>query len=162
MCTLGRSSRQRTSTLCFFTGPTRTKVACGRFRAQYPISSVSTRSSIVPTSPTRGRGRISIARCGTLDRAGSKCLASTPPGSKWAIGTELHLVNRLAKEHPDKLVVSVDPNMCLCTTMNRIDLQHLCWVMDSLVEGSVVNQVQVPPEIAEGALAALNRMLAIT
>ena len=89
-------------------------------------------------------------------------IEAAPAGSKWAIGTELHLVNRLAKEHPDKFIVSLDPNMCLCTTMNRIDLQHMCWVMDNLAEGVVVNQVEVPGDVASDALLALNRMLAIT
>jgi quinolinate synthase len=90
-----------------------------------------------------------------------RTIEEAPPGSKWAIGTELHLVNRLAKTFPDKFIVSVDPNQCLCTTMNRIDLPHLCWALDHLVEGRVVNQIVVPPEVARGALAALHRMLAI-
>jgi quinolinate synthase len=91
-----------------------------------------------------------------------RSVADAAPGTKWAVGTEMHLVNRLAKEHPDKFVVSVDPNMCLCTTMNRIDLQHLCWVMENLEQGQVVNRVVVPEDIAADALLALNRMLEIT
>ena len=90
-----------------------------------------------------------------------KTIEEAKPGSKWAIGTELHLVNRLAKEHPDKFIVSVDPNMCLCTTMNRIDLPHLAWVMENLVEGKVVNEIKVADDIAEWAIIALNRMLDI-
>lgn len=90
-----------------------------------------------------------------------KTIEEAAPGSKWAIGTELHLVNRLAKEHPDKFIVSVDPNMCLCTTMNRIDPPHLAWVMENLVEGKVVNEIKVADDVAEWALIALNRMLEI-
>lgn len=91
-----------------------------------------------------------------------RTVEKAPPGSKWAIGTELHLVNRLAKNHPDKFIISVDPNQCLCTTMNRIDLPHLCWALENLVEGRVVNQIRVPPNIARWATVALDRMLAIT
>lgn len=90
-----------------------------------------------------------------------KTIEEAEPGSKWAVGTELHLVNRLAKEHPDKTIVSVDPNMCLCTTMNRIDPPHLSWVLDNLLEERVVNQIEVDPTIADWALTALNRMLSI-
>ena len=90
-----------------------------------------------------------------------KTIEEADPGSKWAIGTELHLVNRLAKEHPDKTIVSLDPNMCLCTTMNRIDLPHLSWALDNLAEGRIVNRISVDAETAEWALTALNRMLEI-
>ncbi|MBM3215958.1 quinolinate synthase NadA [Candidatus Poribacteria bacterium] len=90
-----------------------------------------------------------------------RTIESAPTGSKWAIGTELHLVNRLAKQHPDKFIVSLDPNQCLCTTMNRIDLQHLCWVLDNLAEGRVVNQISVDRDIAKWAAVALDRMLQI-
>ncbi|GIX05974.1 MAG: quinolinate synthase A [Candidatus Poribacteria bacterium] len=91
-----------------------------------------------------------------------KTIEQAEPGSKWAIGTELHLVNRLANQHPDKFIISVDPNQCLCTTMNRIDLQHLAWAIENLAQGRVVNQIVVPKEIARWALVALDRMLAIT
>ena len=67
-------------------------------------------------------------------------------GSQWAIGTEIHLVKRLAQENPDRTVISLDDCGCLCSTMYRISPQHLCWVLESLVEGQVVNRVQVDDE----------------
>ena len=83
------------------------------------------------------------------------------PGTKWAIGTEIHLVNRLRNGHPDKLITSLVPGVCLCSTMNRIDPQHLCWVLDELLNGHVVNQIVVPAEIAQKARLALDRMLSL-
>jgi quinolinate synthase len=91
-----------------------------------------------------------------------RALDGLPAGSTVAIGTEIHLVNRLAQEHPDKTVVSLDPLICPCSTMNRIDEPHLAWVLDELVEGRVVNQITVDPDTAEGARIALQRMLDIT
>ena len=90
-----------------------------------------------------------------------KTLEAAPAGSAWAIGTELNLVRRLAKEHPDKTVVFLDKAVCFCSTMNRIDLPHLVWTLESLVEGRVVNQISVEPRTAEHARAALDRMLAL-
>jgi quinolinate synthase len=83
------------------------------------------------------------------------------PGSKFAIGTEIHLVKRLAQEHPDRLVVSLDDCGCLCSTMYRISPQHLCWVLESLVAGQVVNRVEVDEETRRWAHLALDRMLEI-
>ncbi len=83
------------------------------------------------------------------------------PGSQWAVGTEIHLVNRLAHENPDRLVVTLDDCGCLCSTMYRISPQHLCWTLESLVAGNVVNRVSVDPETKRWARAALNRMLEI-
>jgi len=82
-------------------------------------------------------------------------------GSKWAIGTELNLVSRLAKEHPDKEIVFLDKTVCYCSTMNRIDLPHLVWAMESLVAGHVVNQIKVAPDIARFSKLALEQMLAL-
>jgi quinolinate synthase len=90
-----------------------------------------------------------------------KTIEAAPSGSAWAIGTELNLVSRLAKAHPDKTVVFLDKTVCYCSTMNRIDLPHLVWVMESLVNGLVVNQIQVEPETAKFAKIALERMLAL-
>ena len=70
-------------------------------------------------------------------------------------------MNRLAHDHPDKAVVSLDPLVCPCSTMFRIDAAHLCWVLENLVEGHVVNQITVDPETAEWARVALQRMLEI-
>jgi quinolinate synthase len=82
--------------------------------------------------------------------------------SKWAVGTEIHLVNRLRHQHPDKLVTSLVPGVCLCSTMNRIDPQHLLWVLEELKNGRIVNEISVPDDIAVQAKVALDRMLAIT
>lgn len=90
-----------------------------------------------------------------------KTIEAAPAGSAWAIGTELNLVSRLAKTHPDKTVVFLDKAVCYCSTMNRIDLPHLVWIMESLVNGLVVNQIQVQPEIAKHSKIALERMLAL-
>lgn len=90
-----------------------------------------------------------------------KTVEAAPTGSAWAIGTELNLVSRLAKAHPDKTVVFLDKTVCYCSTMNRIDLPHLVWVMESLVNGLVVNQIQVEPDIAKYSKIALERMLAL-
>jgi quinolinate synthase len=84
-----------------------------------------------------------------------------PPGSVLAIATEIHLVQRLAAEHPDRTVVSLDPLICPCSTMFRIDGAHLCWVLENLVAGRVVNRITVDPETATWAKVALERMLAI-
>lgn len=86
----------------------------------------------------------------------------SPSGSKWAVGTELNLVKRLAQQHPDKQIVFLDKSVCYCSTMNRIDLPHLVWAMESLVEGRVVNEIKVPERIAHFARVALDRMLSLT
>ncbi|MCY7364366.1 MAG: quinolinate synthase NadA [Frankiaceae bacterium] len=88
-------------------------------------------------------------------------LDAAEPGSAWAIGTELNLVRRLAKSHPDKTVVFLDKTVCFCSTMNRIDLPHLVWSLEQLVEGVVPNRIEVEPETARWAKAALERMLAL-
>jgi len=83
-------------------------------------------------------------------------------GSKFAIGTEIHLVNRLKKENPRLFIIPLDDCGCLCSTMFRIDAPHLLWSLENLLEGRVVNQISVFPEVAENARIALNRMLEIT
>jgi quinolinate synthase len=90
-----------------------------------------------------------------------KTVEESAPGSKWAIGTELNLVQRLANENPDKEVVFLDKTVCYCSTMNRIDLPHLVWTLESLVEGNIVNQIKVEKETAKFAKVALDRMLAL-
>jgi len=86
---------------------------------------------------------------------------AAPPGSQWAVGTEVHLVNRLAHQHPEQKIVVLSDCQCLCTTMYRIDLPHLCWVLENLVNGVVVNQIKVDAETRKWALVALDRMLTI-
>ena len=88
-----------------------------------------------------------------------KTIEAAPAGSAWAIGTELNLVKRLAAAHPDKQISFLDKTVCYCSTMNRIDLPHLVWAMESLVAGTVVNQIEVDPETERWAGVALQRML---
>jgi quinolinate synthase len=91
-----------------------------------------------------------------------RAVDAAPPGSVIGIGTEIHLVQRLAAEHPDRTVVSLDPLICPCSTMFRIDGAHLAWVLENLVGGRVVNQITVDRETATWARVALERMLEIT
>jgi len=100
------------------------------------------------------------------DRVGStekiiNIVEQSPAGSKWAIGTELNLVQRISQNNPDKEIYFLDKDICYCSTMNRIDLPHLVWAMESLVSGNVVNQIRVAPEVAKYSKLALERMLAL-
>ncbi len=104
------------------------------FRAEHP-------DGIVIAHP-----ECSFELCSVADQVGStdfiiKAVEAAPAGSTIAIGTEIHLVQRLADETPDKTIVSLDPLICPCSTMFRIDAAHLCWVLENLVEGRVVNQI---------------------
>ena len=90
-----------------------------------------------------------------------KTISEAPAGSKFAVGTEVSLVNRIAAENPDKTVFCLDPVVCPCSTMYRIHPAYLSWVLDGLNEGVVVNEITVPDDIAEQAKIALDRMLAI-
>jgi quinolinate synthase len=91
-----------------------------------------------------------------------KTVRDSAPGSKWAVGTELNMVNRLARESaPDKQVVSLDDCFCVCSTMARIDPPHLLWALEGLQRGEVRNPVRVPEQTARQARIALDRMLAI-
>jgi quinolinate synthase len=125
------------------------------FRAEHP-------DGIVVVHPECPYETVALA-----DQVGStdyiiRALADAPAGSTIAVGTEVHLTNRLAHEHPDKTVVSLDPIVCPCSTMNRIDEPHLAWVLDELVAGRVVNPIRVDHDTAEWARVALQRMLEIT
>jgi quinolinate synthase len=92
-----------------------------------------------------------------------KTVREAPAGTSWAVGTEVHLVHRLAEEvAPAKTVVSLDQFGCLCSTMFRVSPNHLLWVLDSLVDGEVVNEIVVPDEQKKWAKIALDRMLSIT
>jgi len=90
-----------------------------------------------------------------------KTIENSPIGSKWAIGTELNLVQRLANRFTDREVHFLDKTVCYCSTMNRIDLPHLVWAMESMVDGRLVNQITVENETAKYARVALERMLAL-
>jgi quinolinate synthase len=85
----------------------------------------------------------------------------SPPGTKWAIGTEPHLVSRLRREHPEQEIHLLSTAVCLCTTMFRINLPHLCWALENLAAGTPVNVIEVEPETARWALVALQRMLEV-
>jgi quinolinate synthase len=91
-----------------------------------------------------------------------KTVSAGEPGNVWGVGTEINLVNRLAHEHPDKTVFCLDPVICPCSTMYRIHPAYLCWVLEALVEGNVMNEVAVPKEVAQWARVALQRMLSTT
>jgi len=109
--------------------------------------------------------------CQKADALGSterliKIVEDAPAGSTFAIGTEIHLVNRLAKrfaakEMGGKRIITLDDSGCLCTTMYRISPQHLAWALENLVEGRVVNQIQVKRSVKKWARVALDRMLEI-
>jgi quinolinate synthase len=92
----------------------------------------------------------------------ARTITDAPAGSVWAVGTEINLVSRLAKENPDKTVFCLDSVVCPCSTMYRVHPAYLCWAVESLAEGRVVNQVAVPEAQKRWAKVALDRMLAIT
>lgn len=106
--------------------------------------------------------------CQKADGIGStekliKMIADAPAGTKFAVGTEIHLVNRMGKEFrkDNKMVVTLDDSGCLCTTMFRISPQHLCWALENLVDRNVVNRIRVPAEVKHWSRVALDRMLEI-
>jgi quinolinate synthase len=124
------------------------------FRAEHP-------TGIVVAHP-----ETSYEVCQLADAVGStdfiiKTVEAAPPGSVLGIATEIHLVQRLDHETPDKTVVCLDPLICPCSTMFRIDQAHLAWVLENLVAGTVVNRITVDPETAEWAKVALDRMLSL-
>lgn len=101
------------------------------------------------------------------DEAGSTAyiiqqVEKAPPGTTWAIGTEVHLVNRLKHQHPEQNIIVLSECQCLCTTMFRIDPPHLCWVLENLVNGTVVNPIKVDDQTRKWSLVALDRMLEIS
>lgn len=106
--------------------------------------------------------------CQKADGVGStegliKMIKESPAGSKFAVGTEIHLVNRASKEFAkdNKMVITLDDSGCLCTTMFRISPQHLCWSLENLVDGQVVNRIQVADDVKHWARVALDRMLEV-
>ncbi len=127
------------------------------FKAKYPEAKIISH----PESP--------FEVCQKSDYVGSteyiiKTIRDAEPGTRWLVATELNLVNRLAEQfkHEDKKVHFMSPTVCMCSTMFRIDPQHLAWVLENLVEGHVVNQIKVAPDEAEQAKLALERMLEIS
>jgi quinolinate synthase len=125
------------------------------FREQHP-------SGIVLVHPECAHDVVELAdRVGSTD-AIIRAVAEAPAGSVIGVATEIHLVKRLDDEHPDKTVVCLDPLVCPCSTMFRIDAPHLAWILEGLVEGEVRNRITVDDEIARWARVALDRMLATT
>jgi quinolinate synthase len=125
------------------------------FRADYPGGEVI-------VHPECAHDVVELAdRVGSTERI-LAWVEAAPAGSIIGVGTEIHMVQRMAAEHPDLTVVSLDPLICPCSTMFRIDGPHLAWVLDSLVAGEVVNQITVDERTAEWARVALQRMLDIT
>jgi quinolinate synthase len=128
-----------------------------RWRNQYP-------DGIVISHP-----EASFEVCKLSDYVGSteyiiKTVAEAPANTRWLVGTELNLVNRIAEElkSQGKIVQFMAPTVCMCSTMARIDPQHLAWCLENLVEGRVVNRISVPADEAVLAKLALDRMLAVS
>jgi len=90
-----------------------------------------------------------------------KAIQASPSGTEWAVGTEIHLVNRLSKELKNHRIISLDPSVCVCTTMFRITPQHLLWALENLGEGNIVNRISVDARTRHHARVALDRMLAL-
>jgi len=134
-----------------------------RFRPDHVAAARAEHSGIeIVVHPECAHDVVELAdRVGSTERI-QDWVRSAPAGTKMAIGTEIHMVQRLAREHPDKTIVSLDPLICPCSTMFRIDAPHLAWVLENLVAGRVVNQIVVDAETAQWARIALERMLAIT
>ena len=127
------------------------------FRAKYPEGKVISHPEC------------SFEVCRKSDYVGSteyiiRTIAESAPGTRWLVGTELNLVNRLHERHKaeGKQVHFMSPMVCMCSTMFRIDPQHLAWTLENLVEGQVVNRIQVPEAEAEQARIALERMLEVS
>jgi quinolinate synthase len=91
-----------------------------------------------------------------------RTVSAAPAGTAWAVGTELNLVNRLKRTQPDKRVFFLSSTVCQCATMFRIDAPHLCWAMENLAEGHVVNHIVVPDDEKAWAKIALDRMMAVS
>ena len=126
-----------------------------RFRQQYPdikiiVHPECTQEVVAKSDHSGSTGKI------------IRLVEESPPGTCWAIGTELHLVNRLKHEHPEQEIHFLAPLVCMCATMYRIDLPHLCWSLENLAAGTPVNVIRVDDETARWALEALQRMLQVT
>jgi len=125
------------------------------FRAEHP-------DGLVIVHPECAHDVVELAdRVGSTERI-LDWVESAAPGTVMGVGTEIHMVQRMANEHPDVTVTSLDPLICPCSTMFRIDGPHLAWVLESLVRGEVVNQITVDAQTSEWARVALQRMLDIT
>jgi quinolinate synthase len=104
-----------------------------------------------------------VAKADAIGSTGKiiRLVEEAPAGTRWAIGTELHLVNRLRHEHPEQEIHFLSPIVCMCATMFRIDLAHLCWAIENLAAGTPVNVIRVDDQTAADALTSLRRMLEV-
>jgi quinolinate synthase len=125
-----------------------------RFRAEYPGIKIMVHPEC--TMEVVGRADV-VGSTGTIVKA----VKEAAPGTKWAIGTELHLVQRLKNQHPEQEIHFLSPVVCMCATMYRIDLPHLCWALENLAAGTPVNIIRVDDRTAPDALKALERMLEV-
>jgi quinolinate synthase len=134
-----------------------------RFRPEHIVAARAEHPGVeVIVHPETAHEVVELAdRVGSTERI-LEWVEQAPAGAVLAVATEVHMVQRLAKEHPDKTIFTLDPLICPCSTMFRIDEPHLLWVLDHLVQGEVVNRIVVDPETTECARVALERMLAIT
>jgi quinolinate synthase len=125
-----------------------------QFREKYPGIKIL----VHPECPQEVNDLADISgSTGTIVRS----VEEAPPGTQWAIGTELHLVNRLKQEHPEQEIHFLSPVVCMCATMYRIDLPHLCWSLENLSAGTPVNVIEVGEETGKWSLVALERMLQV-
>ena len=125
--------------------------------------------TIYPDGKVISHPECSFEVCQKSDEVGSteyivKAIKASPPGTRWLVGTEVNLVNRLAQQcqAENKFVHYMAPIVCMCSTMYRIDPQHLLWTLENLVAGKIVNQIKVLPEVAEPARLALEQMLVVS
>ncbi len=125
-----------------------------QFRAQYPGIKIL----VHPECPQEVNDLADVS--GSTSKI-IKTVEASPPGTKWAIGTELHLVNRLKQQHPEQEIHFLSPVVCMCATMYRIDLAHLCWSLENLRAGTPVNVLEVDDDVAKWSLVALERMLEV-
>ncbi|HEX5097799.1 MAG TPA: quinolinate synthase NadA [Acidimicrobiia bacterium] len=134
-----------------------------RFRPEHVAAARAEHAGVeVVVHPECAHDVVELAdRVGSTERI-QAWVQDAPAGTVMAIGTEIHMVQRLAAQHPDKTIVSLDPLICPCSTMFRIDAPHLAWVLERLVAGEVVNQIVVDDDTSEWAHVALQRMLDIT
>ncbi len=134
----------------------------GRFSLQNVVDARSARPDVRVLVHPECRHEVVEA----ADEVGSteyiiNAVGAAPAGTAWVIGTELNLVRRLALQHPEQTIMFLEKNVCFCSTMNRIDLPHLVWALESLVAGRVVNRIEVDPDVSHWARVALDQMLAL-
>jgi quinolinate synthase len=126
-----------------------------QFRKQYPDIQIL----VHPECPQEVNDLADVSgSTGTI----IKTVEAAKPGTRWAIGTELHLVNRLKDEYPEQEIHFLSPVVCMCATMYRIDTAHLCWSLENLAAGTTVNRIEVDEETSRWSRLALERMLSIS